>query len=37
MNTDPYGDGWLLVIDPTGDGLYDLLSAEEYEGLTAGG
>ena len=29
VNQDPYGDGWMLVVDPD-DGLEDLLSAAEY-------
>ena len=30
INQDPYGDGWLLVLRPSGE-EGDLLSAEEYE------
>lgn len=33
VNSDPYGDGWLLRVDVTGTAA--LLSAEEYAGLTA--
>lgn len=32
INDDPYGEGWLIKIDPTDDSeLDELLSAEEYE------
>ncbi|WP_129113251.1 glycine cleavage system protein GcvH [Halegenticoccus tardaugens] len=32
VNEDPYGDGWMLEVDPsTPDDFDDLLSAEEYE------
>ena len=32
VNDDPYGDGWMLAIDPADDAqLDDLLSADEYE------
>jgi glycine cleavage system H protein len=31
INSDPYGEGWLVVIEPTGDGGGDLLGAEDYE------
>ena len=31
INEDPYGDGWILKLRPSGDA--DLLSAEDYEGL----
>ena len=32
VNQDPYGEGWLLVIEPTDRGEFDgLLSPEEYE------
>ncbi|NGM69346.1 glycine cleavage system protein GcvH [Natronolimnobius sp. AArcel1] len=30
VNEDPFGEGWMLEIEPDGD-LEDLLSAEEYE------
>jgi glycine cleavage system H protein len=34
INTDPYGEGWLLEIDPSGDAdLSDLLDADAYEEL----
>jgi glycine cleavage system H protein len=33
VNTDPYGDGWLIEIDPGNrDELDSLLSAADYEG-----
>jgi glycine cleavage system H protein len=33
VNTDPYGDGWLIEIDPSNrDELDSLLSAADYEG-----
>ncbi|MFB6155581.1 MAG: glycine cleavage system protein GcvH [Haloferacaceae archaeon] len=32
VNEDPYGDGWMLEIEPSDESeLDDLLSAEEYE------
>jgi glycine cleavage system H protein len=32
VNQDPYGEGWLLVIEPSDETEYDgLLSPEEYE------
>lgn len=34
INEDPYGRGWLVKIDPTGSGLDDLMSAEDYERFT---
>ena len=31
VNTDPYGDGWLVIIEPAQDGaLEGLMSAEDY-------
>lgn len=31
INSDPYGQGWLVIIDPAEDGSLDgLLSAEDY-------
>ncbi|MDQ3784353.1 MAG: glycine cleavage system protein GcvH [Actinomycetota bacterium] len=31
VNSDPYGKGWLVIIEPAGDGaLADLMSAEDY-------
>ncbi len=34
VNTDPYGDGWLVRLDVTSTGA--LLTAEEYAAITAG-
>ena len=35
INTDPYGDGWLLEIEPSGEpGLGQLLDAAGYRELT---
>jgi len=32
VNEDPYGDGWMLEVDPADDGGFeDLLTPEEYE------
>ena len=31
VNSDPYGDGWMMTIRPTGEGLADLLDAAGYE------
>jgi glycine cleavage system H protein len=32
VNQDPYGDGWMIRLDPSDpDELEDLMSAEEYE------
>ncbi|MEM9564146.1 MAG: glycine cleavage system protein GcvH [Actinomycetota bacterium] len=37
LNSDPYGDGWICVIElADGAGLDELLDAEAYVGLTAG-
>jgi glycine cleavage system H protein len=37
LNNDPYGDGWICVIElGAGAELGDLLDAEAYVGLTAG-
>lgn len=34
VNQDPYGEGWLLVIDPTDKTEFDgLMTPEEYEGF----
>lgn len=34
VNQDPYGEGWLLVIDPTDQTEFDgLMTPEEYEGF----
>ena len=36
VNTDPYGEGWMVVIEADDPGALDgLLSAEDYEKLTA--
>ena len=36
VNSDPYGDGWIVVIEADDAGVVDtLLSAEDYEKLTA--
>ena len=36
INQDPYGKGWIAVIEPTSPGqLTGLLSAKDYEDLTA--
>jgi len=34
INSDPYGKGWLVAIDPADGGLGDLLDAEAYRKLT---
>lgn len=37
LNEDPYGEGWLCVITPTGDApLAPLLDADAYRGLVEG-
>jgi glycine cleavage system H protein len=37
VNQDPYGEGWLVVIEPGDAGEYDgLLTAEEYAAVVAG-
>jgi glycine cleavage system H protein len=37
LNSDPYGGGWLCVIEPSSsDQLGELLSATEYRNLTEG-
>jgi glycine cleavage system H protein len=33
INSDPYGRGWLVVIEPAEKGLDALLSADDYRGL----
>ena len=36
VNSDPYGDGWMVVIEADDPGAVDsLMSAEDYEKLTA--
>jgi glycine cleavage system H protein len=38
VNTDPYGEGWMVVIEADApDELAALLSADDYEQLTKGG
>ena len=38
VNEQPYGDGWLVVIDPAGaDALADLLDAEAYRSFVEAG
>ncbi len=37
VNTDPYGAGWLVVIDAGGAALDGLMSAEDYAHLTQEG
>jgi len=34
VNSDPYGEGWILKIELTGDLPKDLLSEEEYKKVT---
>ncbi len=37
VNTDPYGDGWLVEIEPSGvSEITDLLAAEAYRSLIEG-
>jgi glycine cleavage system H protein len=36
VNTDPYGAGWIIEIEPTGGELEDLLDSASYEELIAG-
>ena len=36
VNEDPYGDGWMLEVDPAADGeAEDLLDADEYDAQIA--
>jgi glycine cleavage system H protein len=36
VNQDPYGDGWMIRLDPTDpDEFEDLMSADEYEAFLA--
>jgi glycine cleavage system H protein len=38
VNSDPYGQGWMVVIEPDApDEIGSLLSAADYEKLTQGG
>ena len=35
INDDPYGDGWICIIEPADAGSYDsLLDADAYRGMT---
>jgi glycine cleavage system H protein len=34
INTDPYGKGWLVMIEPRDGGLDSLLTADDYRKLT---
>ena len=36
VNSDPYGQGWLVAIDPGGAGLDGLMSAADYQALVDG-
>jgi glycine cleavage system H protein len=37
LTDDPYGDGWLIIVEPTDpDELDELMKAREYSKLTAG-
>lgn len=33
VNSDPYGDGWLVSIEPSQEGLDELMTAEAYAAL----
>ena len=36
VNEDPFGDGWMLELEPSDDAEFDtLLSPDEYESQTA--
>lgn len=35
INSDPYGNGWLILVDPSGEAT-DLLSGEEYRAKVEG-
>lgn len=37
VNSDPYGRGWLVAIEPAGDGGGDLMEADAYQQLIGGG
>jgi glycine cleavage system H protein len=30
INSDPYGEGWLIAVEPSAEGMGDSLSADEY-------
>ena len=35
VNSDPYGEGWMVLLDPDGEaGLGELMSADQYDELT---
>lgn len=36
INQDPYGDGWMVAIAPSGDESGDLMSADDYRKLVEG-
>jgi glycine cleavage system H protein len=36
VNSDPYGDGWMIVVEPSTATTDDLLDAPAYEALVAG-
>ena len=36
VNSDPYGAGWLVVVQPSDPNLNDLLSADDYRRLVEG-
>jgi glycine cleavage system H protein len=35
VNSDPYGEGWMLLVEPAGDDAVELFDAEAYEKLLA--
>ncbi|MCY3927337.1 MAG: glycine cleavage system protein GcvH [Acidobacteria bacterium] len=37
VNEDPYGEGWLVRLQLSGEGPEDLMTASEYESLLAAG
>ncbi len=36
VNSDPYGKGWLVIIQPSSRGLDELLTRDDYRSLIAG-
>jgi glycine cleavage system H protein len=36
INENPYTDGWICIIEPSGDNPADLMDASEYEALVNG-
>jgi glycine cleavage system H protein len=34
LNEDPYGDGWMIEVEPSDDAFDDLLTADEYREQT---